>query len=131
MGDSAKNRLAKPTDAELAILRVLWNEGPSTVRQVHEHLGGDENAGYTTILKLMQIMFEKKLVLRDDRQRAHIYRAKIAAADTEQRLVRDLLNRVFGGAADQLVLRALNAKPVSAEELTKIRQILDEVEKRK
>ncbi len=116
----------RPTDAELAILRVLWQRGPSTVRQVQETLSSDR--GYTTVLKLMQIMTNKGLVHRDESQRAHIYQPVFAEEETQQRLVDDLIERAFGGATTNLVMQALSAKKASAEELAQIRQLLDEFE---
>jgi len=120
--------LSRPTDAELAILRVLWSRGPSTVRQVHEALSRDRETGYTTILKLMQIMTEKGLVERDESERTHVYQARFTQEATQQRLVSDLLEKAFGGSASQLVMQALAAKPASADELAQIRRLLDELE---
>jgi BlaI family penicillinase repressor len=120
--------LSRPTDAELAILRVLWSRGPSTVRQVHEALSQERETGYTTVLKLMQIMTEKGLVERDESERTHVYQARFTQEATQQRLVSDLLEKAFGGSASQLVMRALAAKPASAEELAQIRSLLDELE---
>jgi predicted transcriptional regulator len=121
------NQSVRPTDAELAILGVLWQRGPCTVRQVHEAL--DAATGYTTTLKLMQIMTDKGLVERDEGQRSHLYRPRVSAAHTQRALVRDLLDRAFAGAADQLVMRVLSAKKVSPEELARIRQLLDDLER--
>ena len=120
--------LTRPTDAELAILRVLWSRGPSTVRQVHEALSRDRETGYTTVLELMQIMTEKGLVERDESERTHVYQARFTQEATQQRLVSDLLDKAFGGSASQLVMRALAAKPASADELAQIRRLLDELE---
>jgi len=119
---------SRPTDAELAILRVLWSRGPSTVRQVHEALSRDRETGYTTVLKLMQIMTEKGLVDRDESERTHVYQARFTQEATQQRLVSDLLDKAFGGSASQLVMQALAAKPASADELAQIRRLLDELE---
>jgi len=119
----------KPTDAELAILRVLWERGPSTVREVHEALPPGRRVGYTTVLKLLQIMTEKRLVRRDASERAHVYEASAPRAETEGRLVGDLLDRAFGGSAERLVLSALSEKKASREELARIRQLLDELER--
>jgi predicted transcriptional regulator len=113
----------KPTDAELAILRVLWARGPSTVREVFEALGGE--GAYTTTLKLLQIMTEKALVRRDDTERTHVYEAALSEQHTQQQLVGDLLERVFDGSAAKLVLQALEAGKVSPRELTEIRKLLD------
>jgi predicted transcriptional regulator len=99
--------LPRPTDSELAILRVLWNEGPSTVRQVHEQLSAEQATGYTTVLKLMQIMFEKGLVARDEAQRAHVYTPVVSEQKTQRQLVTDLLERAFEGSASKMVLQAL------------------------
>jgi len=120
--------LTRPTDAELAILRVLWSRGPSTVRQVHEAISRDRETGYTTVLKLMQIMTEKGLVERDESERTHVYQARFTQEATQQRLVSDLLDKAFGGSASQLVMQALAAKPASADELAQIRCLLDELE---
>jgi BlaI family transcriptional regulator, penicillinase repressor len=120
--------LTRPTDAELAILRVLWSRGPSTVRHVHEALSRDRETGYTTVLKLMQIMTEKGLVERDESERTHVYQARFTQEATQQRLVSDLLDKAFGGSASQLVMQALAAKPASADELAQIRRLLDELE---
>ncbi len=124
----AKRDLPRPTDAELAILRVLWERGPSTVREVTDALQEDRGTGYTTALKLMQIMTEKRLVQRDDRERTHIYEAAVSRDQTQRQLVHDLLERAFGGSAEQLVVQALSAKRASAQELAQIRKLLDELE---
>ncbi|MGH9839042.1 MAG: BlaI/MecI/CopY family transcriptional regulator [Blastocatellia bacterium] len=120
--------LSRPTDAELAILRVLWRRGESTVRQVFEALSEEREIGYTTVLKLMQIMTEKGLVERDESERTHVYQASLTQEQTQRQLVSDLLDKAFGGSASQLVLQALAAKPASADELARIRQLLDELE---
>lgn len=115
----------RPTDAELAILRVLWDRGPSTVRQVHDVLALERQAAYTTALKLLQIMTEKGLVERDERDRTHIYRARLSEETTQRQLVRDLVDRAFGGSASKLVMQALATKRASAEELRDIRKAID------
>ena len=120
--------LPRPTDGELAILRVLWLRGSSTVRQVHEELVSEQPIGYTTVLKLMQIMTEKGLVVRDERQRAHIYRSRLTEQRTQRQLLADLLDRAFGGSARKLVMQALTAKKTSLGELAEIRQLLDRLE---
>ena len=125
-----KQATQRPTDAELAILRVLWERGPSTVRQVHEILSAVRPTVYTTILKLMQIMTDKGLVRRDKSQRAHVYQPVFTKTETQKRLVEDLLERAFSGSTASLLMQALSAKEASAEELAQIRQILDEVERR-
>ena len=119
-------RLSKPTDAELAILTVLWERGPSTVRQVHEALAGTRETGYTTTLKLMQIMADKGLVTRNEAARTHVYSAIAGEAQTQQQLLRDLVDRAFGGSAAALVLRALSADDTSESELREIRKLIDE-----
>ena len=119
----------RPTDAELEILRVLWDLGPSTVRDVHEILSKTKPTGYTTVLKLMQIMAEKGIVRRNEDQRAHVYEARLPQEQTQQQLVDDLLDRAFGGSATQMVMQALSAKKATPEELAKIRQLLDEFER--
>jgi predicted transcriptional regulator len=119
----------RPTDAELSILRVLWERGPSTVREVHEVLNKDtEGTGYTTALKLMQIMTEKGLVERDESQRAHVYRARATQQKTQRQLVSDLLDRAFGGSPAQLAMQALSTKKASAVELAELRKLLDTLE---
>lgn len=125
-----KNELPKPTEAELAILRVLWERGPSTVREVTEHLQDERGTGYTTALKLMQIMTEKGLVARDESSRTHIYEAVATAETTQRQLVSDLLERAFGGSAQQLVMQALSSKRASKAELAEIRSLLDELDKK-
>jgi predicted transcriptional regulator len=116
----------RPTDAELAILRVLWERGASTVRQVHEALAGTRDTGYTTTLKLMQIMADKGLVTRNETARTHVYAASAGEEQTQQQLVRDLVDRAFGGSAAQLVLRALSAEGATDAELKQIRKLIDE-----
>jgi BlaI family penicillinase repressor len=124
-----KRTLPRPTDAELAILRVLWRLGPSTVRQVQETLNQDRETGYTTALKLMQIMAEKGLVERDETDRSHVYRASLKEEQTQRQLVDDLLERAFGGSARQLVMQALSGKKAAAKELARIRELLDQLER--
>lgn len=118
----------RPTDAELAILRVLWRRGASTVRQVNEELARRSPTGYTTVLKLLQIMTEKGLVERDESERAHVYVARLPEEQTLGQLVGDLLDRAFEGSASRLVMRALESRPASATELAEIRRLLDEME---
>jgi predicted transcriptional regulator len=124
-----KHNLPRPTDAELAILRVLWDRGPSTVREVTEAIQDERGTGYTTALKLLQIMTEKGLVRRNDSQRTHIYQAVQPAQVTQRQLVRDLVDRAFGGSAEQLVVQALSTRRASAEELNQIRKLLDKLER--
>ena len=118
----------KPTDAELAILRVLWLRGPSTVREVWEQLSPKQRTGYTTALKLMQIMVEKGLLTRDESDRSHVYRAARSEAQTQRQVVGHLLERLFAGSAPKLVMQALAAKRATPAELEEIRKLLDEME---
>jgi predicted transcriptional regulator len=124
----ARRATPRPTDAELAILDILWRRGPSTVREVTDELSETRATGYTTALKLLQIMTEKGLVRRDESQRAHLYQAVVAKAETQRRLVKDLVERAFEGSAMQLVQRALSARRASPEELEQIRRMLDDLE---
>jgi predicted transcriptional regulator len=119
--------LPKPTEAELSILRVLWKRGPSTVRDVHEALG--EATGYTTVLKFLQIMTEKKLVKRDERARSHVYSANAPQETTQKQLLKDLLDRVFSGSPAKLVMQALSTKKVSSQELEEIKAMIKKLEK--
>lgn len=118
-----------PTAAELEILRVLWERGPSTVRDVHVVLNASRPTGYTTVLKLMQIMTAKQLLRRNEEQRAHVYDASVAAEQTKRRLVGDLLDRAFGGSATELMMHALPGKGSRAE-IAEIRRLLDDYEQR-
>jgi BlaI family transcriptional regulator, penicillinase repressor len=118
------DRALKPTDAELAILRVIWQHGPSTVKDVHKVLEATKRTGYTTVLKFMQIMAEKGLLSRDESSFAHVYQAQIPQEQTERTLVADLLERAFEGSTSRLVMRALAAKKATPEELSEIRKIL-------
>ncbi len=113
-----------PSNAELEILRILWKEGPQTVRAVHDSLRTGRDIGYTTVLKTMQVMAEKRLVTRDESERSHVYSPAVEERSVKRRLVSDLLDRAFDGSAAQLVLQALSDKPASAEDLRKIRQLL-------
>jgi predicted transcriptional regulator len=117
-----------PTPAELEILGVLWKRGASTVREVQEALDEGRPTGYTTVLKLLQIMTEKQLVSRDERARAHVYVARLPEAHTQRQLVSDLLDRAFGGSAMKLVMHALSAKKTSPDEIARIRRMLDDIE---
>jgi BlaI family transcriptional regulator, penicillinase repressor len=118
----------RPTDAELAILRVLWRRGPSTVRQVMDELNRAHATGYTTVLKMLQIMTEKRLVQREEAGRLHVYEPTLTEEITQRQLLTDLLDRAFDGSAQQLVLQALAAKPAAKAELAEIRRLLDELE---
>ena len=123
-----ETELPRPTDAELEILKVLWRRGPSTVREVFETLGESKTTGYTTVLKTMQIMAEKGLVVRDESERAHRYEPAAPEDETQRRLVGDLLRKAFDGSAKKLVMQALSTERASAEELSEIRRMLDELE---
>ena len=118
----------RPTPAELDILRLLWELGPSTVRAVQERLERERPTGYTTVLKLLQIMTDKGLVARDEAERAHVYSAKAPEQHTQRQLVRDLVDRAFGGSASKLVMQTLSARQTSREELGRIRELLDRLE---
>jgi len=113
----------QPTPAELGILTVLWRRGPGTVREVHEAL--EHEVGYTTVLKFLQIMTEKKLVRRTENGRTHVYHPVVTEETTQRRMVSDLMDRAFGGSAARLVMQVLSIKPASPEELQEIRQLLD------
>jgi BlaI family penicillinase repressor len=121
--------IPRPTEAELEILKVLWTRGPSTVRDVHEEICRTKAAQYTTVLKTLQIMAEKDLVRRDERQRAHVYAAAKPREWTQKQIAGDLLQRAFGGSARNLLMGALSARKASKDELNSIRQLLDDYEK--
>ena len=118
----------RPTEAELEILGILWKHGPSTVRAVHDAMAGSRLVGYTTVLKLLQIMAEKGLVRRDETERAHVYAPSAPAERTQRRLVADLLDRAFAGSAARLVQQALSSRRASPEEIANIRRLLDHME---
>ena len=120
----------KPTASELEILRVLWTRGPSTVREVHNALSEKKALGYTTVLKLLQIMTAKGYVRRDEGQRAHVYEACQPATETKRQLAGDVLQRVFEGSASELMIHALEGHPTSRKELEELRRLLDEYERR-
>src|SRR4029453_11268702 len=119
----------KPTVAELQILQVLWDRGPSTVREVHDALQEEKALGYTTVLKLMQIMTTKGLVRRNEDQRAHVYEAQQPAEKTKRQLASDVLQRVFDGSAKELMLHALAGRRSSRNEIDELRRLLDEHER--
>jgi predicted transcriptional regulator len=125
----AKRKLPKPTDGELAILSVLWRHGPRTVREVHTEFNQTQETGYTTVLKMLQIMAEKGLVTRDESQKTHVYHAALEQTQAQRWYVSDLLDRVFNGSAHRLVLQALSTRKASAAELAEIRKLLDDMEK--
>jgi len=122
------NANIKPTEAELSLLNVLWRIGPATVRQVHETVSETQKTGYTTVLKILQIMHDKSLVIRDESNRAHVYAAANSEMATQSSLIKDLISRAFGGSTSKLVMRALN-ESTSQEEIEDIRQLLDQMEK--
>ncbi len=124
------SRIPKPTEAELTVLQVLWSRGPSTVREVLEGLESAKAVGYTTVLKTLQIMSDKGLVLRDTGERSHVYRAQLPQEETQRQLLEDLLERAFNGSASRLVLQALAGKRASKGELADIRRLLDDLEGR-
>jgi len=119
----------KPTASELEILRVLWTRGPSTVREIHESLSETKELGYTTVLKLLQIMTTKGTVRRNETQRAHVYEACQPAEQTKRQFAGDMLQRVFEGSASQLMMHALAGRKASAEEIKELRHLLDEYER--
>ena len=119
---------ARPTESEQLILRVLWEHGPSTVRQVMEALTGEREMGYTTVLKFLQIMREKGLVTADAREKTHVFRAAVPADRTRKRLVADLADRLFGGSAAALALHALGSKKPTRDEISALRQLLDDLD---
>lgn len=120
----------RPTDSELEILNILWDKGPSTVRDVHEVLEKNKDAGYTTTLKLMQIMYEKKLLKRDTSNKSHVYTAAISQEKTQGQIVKRMIDSVFNGSASQLVMQALGSHKASSEELEEIKKYLEEMEKK-
>jgi BlaI family transcriptional regulator, penicillinase repressor len=120
----------KPTVSELEILHILWSRGPSTVREVHEALSKKKQMGYTSVLKLMQIMTEKGSVRRNEDQRAHVYEANQAAEKTKRQLAGDVLQRVFDGSASQLMMHALAGRKGTREEIEELRRLLDEYERK-
>ena len=120
----------RPSEVELAILHVLWEKGPSTVREVHEEVGKARKTGYTTVLKLMQIMASKGMVERDVSRRSHVYRALMKRTQTQRRLLADLLHRVFRGSGRDLVMQALSAQRARPEDIAEIRVLLDTLEKK-
>ena len=120
----------KPTDSELEILQVLWNKEQATVREVHETLSEHKDAGYTTTLKLMQIMFEKGLVKRDDSSKTHIYKANISKESTQKQFIGKMVHSLFGGSSTELVMQALGSAQHSEEELNEIQKLLDNLKKK-
>lgn len=121
----------KPTEAELEILSLLWEMKEASVRQIHERLSETKETGYTTTLKIMQIMHSKGMVTRDENSRTHIYRAAIKQGETQKSLIKNLMNSAFGGSAKSLVMQALGQEEPSKEELDEIRAFLDQLENKK
>lgn len=124
---SKSSQTPKPTESELEILQVLWQRGIATVREVHEELSTTKDAGYTTTLKLMQIMNEKGLVQRDDSSKTHIYEAIVSKENTQQHFVGKLMNTLFDGSASQLVMRALGGSKPTKKEIDEIQKLIDEL----
>ncbi|GHF87228.1 BlaI/MecI/CopY family transcriptional regulator [Thalassotalea marina] len=118
----------KPTEAELTLLNILWKIGPATVRQVHAAVSETQKTGYTTVLKILQIMHDKSLVIRDETNRAHVYAAANSETHTQSSLIKDLITRAFGGSTSKLVMRALNEN-TSKQEIEDIRNLLNRLEK--
>lgn len=119
----------KPTESELEILQILWEQESSTVRDVHEVLSKTKETGYTTTLKLMQIMFEKKLVTRDDSAKTHVYKAAVSKQNTQKQFLDKMINGLFSGSSTQLVLQALGNQKASKKELEEIQKYLDDLKK--
>ena len=124
----ARRPSSNPTEVELQILRVLWERGPSSVREVHLALEDDRDTGYSTTLKMMQVMTEKGLLLKDDSRRPQVYRPAISQEQAQTQFVDDMIQRVFGGAADKLILRAVSSRHLSREDLEQIRKLLKKLE---
>jgi len=126
----SNNKLLKPTEGELEILGVLWDKGSATVREVHEHINNYKESGYTTTLKLMQIMFEKGLVTRDDSSKTHVYKPNISREKTQQQMLDKMVDTLFSGSASQLVMQALGSSTPSKTELEEIQQLLNNLKKK-
>jgi len=120
-----RSHVPSPTDAELEVLRVLWDRGPSTVREVHEGVSSDKDVGYTTVLKQMQVMHRKGLVKRSERFRSHVYEASQPQSQVQRGLAQSLLKQAFGGSAASLVQSALGGRKISAAELAEVREVLE------
>ncbi len=125
----SNNKLLKPTESELEILQILWEKGKATVREVHEELSAYKDSGYTTTLKLMQIMHDKGLVERDDSSKTHIYEAVITRENTQKQMVGKMVSSLFGGSTSQLVMQALGSSAPSRQELEEIQKLLDNLKK--
>jgi predicted transcriptional regulator len=119
---------SQPTDVELQMLRVLWEQGPSTARQIHNQLAGDRDTNYSTTVKMLSVMLDKRLVKRDETVRPQVYRPAASQAHTQKRILKDMIQRVYDGSAGSLVLQALASQKASSEELAKIRRLLSKLE---
>ena len=126
-----KVKLIKPTESELEILAILWDKKSATVREVHEELLKSKDAGYTTTLKLMQIMFEKTIVTRDDSNKTHIYKPAVTREKTQKQFLNKMIDSLFAGSSTDLVLQALGNKSTSEEELEKIQSLIEELKLKK
>jgi predicted transcriptional regulator len=126
--DKSVVKPTKPTEAELTLLNILWQMGPATVRQIHDTVSTTQKTGYTTVLKILQIMHEKALVIRDETNRAHVYAAADSETHTQSSLIKDLISKAFGGSTSKLVMRAID-ESTSAEEIDDIRQLLNSLDK--
>lgn len=124
------NKVFKPTESELDILRILWQNNQASVREVHEELSKTKDAGYTTTLKLMQIMFEKGLVVRDDKSKVHIYKANVSQEDTQQQFLPKFIDTLFNGSSSQLVMQALGNHTPTEAEIDEIQQLLNSLKKK-
>ena len=122
------NELNRPSDGELRILNVLWKQGPATVREVFEQIGEKAGIGYTTVLKVLQVMFEKGFVARDEAERRHVYSANLSRDDVQEQVVDDLLGTVFDGSKERLVMRILSQTKASPDELAEIRRVIAQME---
>ena len=123
-----KEKISQPTDRELEILGILWKQGPSTVKQINEEMNKNEQTGYTTTLKLMQIMHEKGLLVRDDSKYKHIYKPALSEEKTQRQIVGDMLDKAFSGSAEKLVMRLLSSKKLSSDELDNIKKFIKDME---
>jgi predicted transcriptional regulator len=124
-----KETIPKPTEAELEILGILWEHGPSTVRYVNDKLNEKKNVGYTTTLKMMQIMYEKKILKRDEKKRSHLYKTSLKEQETQKILLKNIMEKAFGGSAMKLVMQALGSHKASKQEIYQIRELLDKIER--
>ena len=119
---------SQPTEVELQILRILWEQGPSTARQIHNRLSSDRDTNYSTTVKMLSVMLDKKMVKRDDSIRPQVFRVATSQQQTQKRMLKDLIQNVYAGSTGSLVLQALASKKASQEDLTEIRRLLEELE---